>query len=62
VGTYDQRTFGSMPVGSVLYEHSWRRDPNTELVYGVGWNSNVYDGQRETSWQAYLTFLHRFGR
>ncbi len=62
VGAYDQQGFGSRGVGAVLYEHGWRHDPNTELVYGVQWSSNVYDGQRETSWMGYLTLVHKFGR
>jgi hypothetical protein len=62
VGVYDQRAFGSDGVGSVQYQHTWRRDPWTELSYGVGWSSNVYDGQREHAWQGFLTFIHKFGR
>lgn len=61
-GAYDQRAFGSRGIGAVLYGHSWRWDPFTELNYGVSWNSRVYDGQREKSWEGYLTFIHRFGR
>jgi len=62
VGLYDQQQFGGRTIGAVLYEQSWRHDPNTALSYGIEWSSNVYDGQRETAWRAYLSLTHRFGR
>ena len=62
LGAYDQHAIGTEPIGTVLYEHNWRRDPDTELGYGIAWSSNVYDGQRESSWRGYLNVLRRFGR
>lgn len=62
VGRYDQARVGGKGVGGLRYEHTWRHDPRTELTYGVGWSSNVYDGQRENTWRGTLTLQHRFGR
>jgi len=62
VGAFDERGFGSHGVGGVGYEQGWRHDPWTEVTWGLQWASNVYDGQRERSLRAYLTFIHKFGR
>lgn len=62
LGVFDQMLFGSNAVGGVGYEQGWRHDPWTEVRWGLGWTSMVYDGRREQELRAYLMFEHRFGR
>ena len=62
LGVFEQRNFGRNAIGGVSYEQSWRHDPWTEVSWGVGWTSMVYDGSREQELRAYLKFEHRFGR
>ena len=61
-GVFDQRLFGGHGVGSAGYEQGWRHDPWTEVIWGLEWASNVYDGERERTVRGYLTLQHRFGR
>jgi biofilm PGA synthesis protein PgaA len=57
-GAYEQTGFGSAPVGSVRYEHTWRLPRAFDLRYGVGWSSRVYDGGREErTWGYFSTGL-----
>ena len=47
-GLYAQEGFGRSWIGVVRYEHRWRHDPWTEIVYGVSVDRRVYDGVAET--------------
>ncbi len=42
-----QAGFTGNPTIDLLYEHKWQLSRTWDLHYGVGWNSNVYDGGRE---------------
>jgi biofilm PGA synthesis protein PgaA len=46
-GLYAQEGFGRNWIGVVRYEHRWRHDPWTEIVYGVSVDRRVYDGVAE---------------
>ncbi|MDZ7810194.1 MAG: hypothetical protein U5L11_08645 [Arhodomonas sp.] len=46
-GVTDQSGFGSDPVVELRYEHRWDVTRRWSLDYGVGWDSRVYDGDRE---------------
>ena len=48
LGGYWQEDFGASPTGLLRYEHEWRLDRRWRLIYGVGFASRVYDGDRET--------------
>ncbi len=46
-GVYDQEGYDRSWIGVVRYEHRWRHDPWTEIVYGVSVDRRVYDGVAE---------------
>ena len=46
-GPYWQRDYGGTWIGTLAYEHRWRRDPWRELFYGVTLTRRVYDGDPE---------------
>lgn len=46
-GLYAQEGFGRNWIGVLRYEHRWRHDPWTEIVYGVSVDRRVYDGVAE---------------
>lgn len=48
-GVYDQRSYDAGWIGTLRYEHRWRQDPWTEIVYGVGLQRRIYDGASEQS-------------
>jgi biofilm PGA synthesis protein PgaA len=48
-GVYDQRGYAAGWIGTLRYEHRWRQDPWTEIVYGVGLQRRIYDGASERS-------------
>lgn len=59
-GVYWQEDVGTDWIAALRYEHDWNIDAATGLRYGVGWASNVYDGDREERVHAYVTFEWRF--
>lgn len=46
-GLYAQQGFGRHWIGVLRYEHRWRHDPWTEIVYGLSVDRRVYDGVAE---------------
>jgi biofilm PGA synthesis protein PgaA len=50
-GVYDQRGYGAGWIGTFRYEHRWRQDPWTEIVYGIGLQRRIYDG----AWERNIT-------
>jgi biofilm PGA synthesis protein PgaA len=46
-GVYAQQGFGRNWIGVMRYEHRWRHDPWTEIVYGISLDRRVYDGVAE---------------
>lgn len=42
-----QNDYGGDPNINFLYQHEWQLSRTWELHYGIGWSSNVYDGERE---------------
>jgi biofilm PGA synthesis protein PgaA len=59
-GSYWQKGFGSGGVGGALYEQALRRDPFTDLRYGLEWNRRIYDGVPEETWIFFVNFVQRF--
>jgi poly-beta-1,6 N-acetyl-D-glucosamine export porin PgaA len=59
-GGYWQKGFASGAIGGVLYEQVLRRDPFTELRYGVEWNRRLYDGVPEEAWIFLVNLVQRF--
>lgn len=41
-----QDNYGGDPNINLLYEHEWQLSRTWKLHYGIGWGSNVYDGDR----------------
>ena len=48
-GVYQQQNFGSAGTWGASYKHTWQLDQQLELNYGIGRNSQAYDGIREFS-------------
>jgi biofilm PGA synthesis protein PgaA len=61
VGVYDQKGFDPSWIGVLRYEHRWRHDPWTEIVYGFGFDRRVYDGVAERGFSLTLGLRQRFG-
>lgn len=55
-GNYHQRGFGSGPLWSLRYEHSWSLGQRLTLRYGLGIASHPYDGVRERQRSVFLNF------
>jgi biofilm PGA synthesis protein PgaA len=58
-GMYGQRDFRGGPIWTASYEHRWRFDPWTELVYGVSLSQRRYDGEPAHDIGAFLTVRQR---
>jgi biofilm PGA synthesis protein PgaA len=58
-GWYGERNFKGGPVGTAAYEHRWRFDPRTELVYGVSIGERIYDGQGARVLGAFITLRQK---
>lgn len=61
-GVFDQRGFDRDGIGGAAYELTWRYDPKLDLTWNIAWSSNVYDGDREESFNSALTMQYRFGK
>ena len=53
-GPVYQKDYGTDINWGITYRHRWKLGPGVEIVYGIGYASRVYDGERESSWQ--ITF------
>ncbi len=58
-GWYGERDYTGGPVGTAIYEHRWRFDPWTELVYGASLGERIYDGQAARVIGAFITLRQR---
>lgn len=58
-GWYGERNFKGGPVGTAAYEHRWRFNPRTELVYGVSIGERIYDGQGARVMGAFITLRQK---
>ena len=58
-GLYGQRGFEGGSVWTASYEHRWRFDPWTELVYGVSLSQRRYDGEPAHDIGAFITMRQR---
>jgi biofilm PGA synthesis protein PgaA len=58
-GLYGQRDFRGGPIWTASYEHRWRFDPWTELVYGVSLSQRRYDGEPAHDFGAFITMRQR---
>jgi biofilm PGA synthesis protein PgaA len=61
VGVYDQQGYAARWIGVARYEHRWRHDPWTEIVYGVSVDRRAYDGAAEQGLSVTLGLRQRFG-
>ncbi len=61
-GVYDQKGYSADWIGVLRYEHRWRRDPKTELSYGVTFDRRVYDGVAEKGLSFVVGLTQRFAR
>ena len=59
-GVYEERGFGTGPVGGLWLESDWDLSGRTALVAGAGARSQLYDGSRELDPRFYLTLRRRF--
>ena len=59
-GIQDQRGFSTDWIGSLRYEHRWRRDPWTEIYYSFQIDRRVYDGEPERGIGVRLGLKQRF--
>lgn len=59
-GGYWQDGFGTGPVGAILYEHRWATNYRIELKYGAALSNRLYDGDRETWLNYFMTLNWRF--
>lgn len=60
IGGYWQKGFPSGGIGGVRYEQAYRRDPFTEVRYGVEWSRRPYDGVQEQAWIFFVNLAQRF--
>lgn len=60
-GVYDQQGYDASWIGVMRYEHRWRHDPWTEIVYGVALDRRVYDGVAERGLSLTFGIRQRFG-
>jgi len=60
LGSYNQQGFGSKGTWGVKYEQIYDFDQRRRLMWGVGYQSNVYDGGREGETKFELLYRHRF--
>lgn len=60
-GVYDQKGYDASWIGVVRYEHRWRHDPWTEVVYGFAFDRRVYDGVAERGFSITFGLRQRFG-
>lgn len=58
-GMYGEHSYRGGPIGSVSYEHRWRFDPWTELVYGVSLSEHMYDGDPAHTVAAFVALHQR---
>ena len=59
-GTYAQQGFGSHGTYGVSYEQDYDFDDRNNLVIGVGYNRNYFDGAPEDDWQVWLRYRRKF--
>ncbi|HLF24675.1 MAG TPA: hypothetical protein VI565_12200 [Burkholderiales bacterium] len=59
-GSYYQEGFGAHGAYGVSYEQDYDFDDRRNLVIGVGYNRNYYDGARENEWRVSLLYRRRF--
>lgn len=59
-GLQDQRGFSTHWIGSVRYEHRWRRDPWVDIFYSFQIDRRVYDGEPERGIGVRLGLRQRF--
>jgi biofilm PGA synthesis protein PgaA len=60
-GLYQQKGFGNYWIGVLRYEHRWRHDPWTEIVYGASVDRRVFDGEAERGFSLFLGLSQRIG-
>jgi hypothetical protein len=58
--SYWQEGFGAEPKWGVKYEQDYELDGARTLVAGVAYDSNVYDGERESEWLFEVYYRRRF--
>lgn len=46
-GFYDQKGYGSHWIGHIRYEQRYKLDPRVEMLAGIEFGQNVYDGHAE---------------
>jgi tetratricopeptide (TPR) repeat protein len=59
-GSYKQENYGTDATGALRFEQDYDLNRDRSLSWGVAYTSNVYDGNRESGVDAYLTFVQRF--
>lgn len=58
-GPYGERGFKGGTIGTARYEHRWRFDPRTELVYGVSLSQRMYDGEHAHDIGGFITLREK---
>jgi biofilm PGA synthesis protein PgaA len=60
VGTYAQEGFGRHAIYGVTYEQDYDFDDRRNLILGIGYNRNYFDGEREDDWQLSAQYRWKF--
>jgi PgaA membrane beta barrel domain len=60
IGSYAQEGFGRHTTYGVSYEQDYDFDDRRNLVLGVGYNRNYFDGGREDDWALSVQYRWRF--